>query len=183
LTEVDAGTRGDPGDWTCSDEVFRRADRFNPWRRPHTLDLFAAPHNAKCHRFFSRYYVRQALAIDAFAQDWRGAAGEEEEVGWACAPFALIPRILVQARESGARLTLVFPDWPGEGWRPLLEELRVGPIWELRRDDFQPGLSGHCEPWGKRGPEYAEAFRRMRLAFVDGNAARRRAWTATPPSN
>jgi hypothetical protein len=168
LTEVDALSRGDPGDWESAPALLELANRTNPWGRRHELDLFASPSNTKCERFFSRYYFRRAEAVDAFTQPW----GRDGEVAWACPPFALIPRVLQHAVECGARVTLVYPEWPAMPWWPLLQALRVGePVLLNPHRHFRPGLSGRCEAWGPRGDGGEGLHRAMCMAFLDPRAA------------
>ena len=72
--------------WSLTDDAFVKIkkDLTLP-----SIDLFASRSNKKCIRFYSWKRDTEAIAVDAFTQDW-----STEPCFYACPPFALILRTL-----------------------------------------------------------------------------------------
>lgn len=103
----------DRADWSLRSDVFNAVSKR--WG-PFSIDLFAATHNTKCKRFFSRFYDPAALATDAFAQDWSG------ENAFAHPDFNCIAQTIAHAQSCVDRsrrplsLTLIAPNWVSAPW-------------------------------------------------------------------
>ena len=70
------------------------------------LDLFANSKNAQVAHFLSAYTMTRSCGVNAFDYDWY------DEAGYANPPWSLIPRVLRKLCSEGARVMLVFPEWP-----------------------------------------------------------------------
>lgn len=81
-----------------------------------SIDIFASRANAKCESYFAWHRDPEAMAIDAFTQDWSG------EFFYAFPPFSLILRVLQKIRSDKASGILVVPNWPNQPWFPLFME-------------------------------------------------------------
>ena len=57
--------------------------------------------------------------MNAFNYDW------SEEAGYANPPWSLIPRVLRKLCSEGARVMLVFPEWPNAPWYPVVRDIEL----------------------------------------------------------
>ena len=108
--------RRDDQDWQLDPAIFRALDadaRFGG-AAGHSVDMFAGAGNAQLRRFWARWGCRGAEAVGAFKQCWR------HENGFANPPFVLIARVVAEARQRGAALTLVCQQDPQRLWWPLV---------------------------------------------------------------
>ncbi|XP_040266255.1 uncharacterized protein LOC120980933 [Bufo bufo] len=88
----------DGSDWQLDPEVFSAiSDLWGPM----TIDLFASRLNRQLTRFFSWRPDPEAVAVDAFLQDWSASRL------YVFPPFAMIPRTLLQVRRHRADLVVV----------------------------------------------------------------------------
>jgi len=77
---------------------------------PVDIDRFAAPHNAVCERFNSKFETHEAEAADAFAQCW------SEGVSFVLPDFHKVDRVLDLIERDDAEVVLVVPEWPHAGF-------------------------------------------------------------------
>ena len=98
----------DSTSWTLS---FAGFSRLEVSYGPHTLDNFANDLKTRCGRFFSRGATPNSSGIDAFAQDW------SEYNCWANPPFNHICPLVLRIVATGARVTLVAPQWDAQPCR------------------------------------------------------------------
>lgn len=85
---------------------------------PHQVDRFADSANAQLPAFHSFHQSPDATGLpDAFANDWGNQAS------WMYPPFPLVGRCIRHLQECRGWGTIVAPDWPGQAWSPLLQEL------------------------------------------------------------
>ena len=106
----------DGSDWQLDPAFFAVVEaRWGPF----SVDLFASRLNSHLPRFYSWRPDPEALAVDAFLQDW--------SVGllYAFPPFLMIPRMLLQVRRHRAELVAIVPFWDSQVWYPSLMELLV----------------------------------------------------------
>ena len=83
------------------------------------LDLFATSENAQVTRLLSAYPMTRSCGVNAFNYDWT------EDAGYANPPWSLIPRVLRKLCAEGARVMLVFHEWPNAPWYPIVRELEL----------------------------------------------------------
>ena len=59
----------DSDDWSISHHIFTWLDGLYG---PHTVDCFANASNAKCGKFYSKYWEPGCTDVDGLSQSWRG---------------------------------------------------------------------------------------------------------------
>ena len=101
-------------DWTFAPGLF---DEINARWGPHSIDRFAAQHNALLPRYNSAVWDPASEAVDAFTVDWCG------ENNWVHPPLSLIDRAVSKIRADGAIATLAVPYWPTRPWFPRIMEM------------------------------------------------------------
>ncbi len=146
----------DKGDWCVSNHAFKLAAQR--WGQC-VVDRFASRDNHKLPAYNSRWFEREAAAVDAFTEDWSSG------LNWLAPPFAMIAWCLQHLRECSAEAVLVVPRWPAQPWWPLLQLLQPNPkdVIELGSEHFVSGPSGLCEP-------HANPATVMLLVRVSGRA-------------
>lgn len=99
-------------EWCLDQKVFAAVES---WFGPHTVDLFAAPDNAKLPKFYSMLGGAGAAGANALLQCWDG------ENAYCVPPWGLIPKVLKKISSSSMSCTVIVPDLPTAGWfGPLL---------------------------------------------------------------
>ena len=78
------------------------------------IDLMASRTNCKVPQFMSWRPEPNAIAVDAFAADWRSLNF------WCFPPFSIILRTIGKIRQDQATELLVVPFWPTQPWFPVL---------------------------------------------------------------
>ena len=91
----------DTDDWQVDMPTFQELDGSMNF----SIDLFAAEWNAKCPRFYSNFWCRNTLGIDAFCHDWDG------EVAWVCPPIKSVLKTIRKIRLSKMCGVIFVPDW------------------------------------------------------------------------
>ncbi|MDA8639379.1 reverse transcriptase domain-containing protein [bacterium] len=126
---------------------FRQLQRLHG---PMDVDLFAARHNHLLPRYFSLLRDSAAVGQDAFQQDWSRLRHP-----FANPPYALISRVLRQARRQRVpRFTLIAPDW-GAPWAPDLREMALAPPTLLPDTVTAPLLQPSLPtPWPAHPPRW-----------------------------
>jgi hypothetical protein len=122
-------------DWKLNPDYFNAAEK--KWG-PHSIDLFAASHNAQTERYMTQ-------ELNAFSVKWKG------ENAWANPPWHLIGRVLQRVKNEGCTMTICVPYYTKATWWPTLENMIIDePILIgrhdnvfLRRGTEQVG----CTPW------------------------------------
>lgn len=104
-------------EWEIAEEVFEYIVHKLGFPE---VDLFASRENTKCEKFFSWKPDPEAIAVDAFTQDW-------QKVGffWAFPPFSLILRVIQKIRLDKATGIVVVPNWPNQPWFPLFYDTLI----------------------------------------------------------
>ena len=100
-------------DWALSDEFFQKVSTFSKCN--FTLDCFASSENAKCHRYYSRWYDFDTLGVDSLKFSWEG------EIVWVVAPPRIAVKALLHFQMCGCRGVFVLPRWTGQGYWALLQ--------------------------------------------------------------
>jgi hypothetical protein len=133
----------DRADWILNPAVFRESqEQFSPLE----VDLFASRLSAQLPTYFSWRPDPEALATDAFTQDWNSLKG------YANPPWGLLNRVLAQTRLQEADLILVAPIlvapvWKAQTWYPaLLGMLMDYPALIPPREDLMLGTSPVSQP-------------------------------------
>jgi hypothetical protein len=86
--------------------------------QPPTVDVFASRDAHVLGRYMTRdQFDGGAVAIDGLSADWRG------ETVWLHPPLNLILATLTKAIEEGATGVLITPNWKGQPWTPVLDQL------------------------------------------------------------
>ena len=101
----------DRSDWMLAPQVFQR---INNALGPLEVDLFASRLTYQLPQFFSWRPDPQAVAVDAFQQDW------SQLRGYANPPWCLVGRVLSKVESDQAQVVLVAPVWRAQTWYPLL---------------------------------------------------------------
>jgi hypothetical protein len=113
-----------------------------------TIDMFAAPWNAQFPRWIGWTQASFPLSPNAMTSSWEG------EIPYLFPPIALLSRVLQKLRAERIReAVLVIPQWPGQPWWPVLQEvwvmvvdvgpasqcLRKGPLMSKKKRLLPPG--------------------------------------------
>ena len=106
----------DPHNYMLNPRVFQAICRH--YKVQPQIDLFAGDDNRQVELFYSYRLSSQAVATNAFSQDW-GAW----EVCWANPPWPYIPRFLNQVQRQRALVLAVLPVWRTAPWWPLMLSL------------------------------------------------------------
>ena len=77
-----------------------------------TIDLFASFKNSQCQRFFSNFWCKETLGIDAFCHDWNG------ETAWICPPVKLILKVVRKIKMTSISGVLFVPEWQTSDFWP-----------------------------------------------------------------
>lgn len=126
-------------DWRLTQRVFEQLQR--KWG-PHTVDRMADHLNTHLEVFNSLMWCPRTAAVNAFAQHWGG------QNNYVCPPARLVHQVLLHIRECRAKATVIVPNWGGQPWWPLLQELKVDELLlPPPREAFCQGESGRVEPW------------------------------------
>ena len=97
-----------PEDYQLSRAVFEQLDAR--WG-PHTLDRFAAAHNALLPAWNSELHGPGSAGVNAFAQtDWA------DHINWCHPPVRLLPQLVQHLQLTGAAATVLVPHWPAQPW-------------------------------------------------------------------
>ena len=87
---------------------------------PHTVDRFAASHNALLPVFNSELHDPGSAGVNAFAQmDWVA------HNNWCHPPVRDLAQLVQHLRSTGAAATVLAPNWPAQAWYASLMELAV----------------------------------------------------------
>jgi hypothetical protein len=107
---------GGSSEFRVTEQTWNRVlGRMRP--RP-TLDVFASRATHVLPRYSTLDHCDgEALAIDGLRVSWQG------EVPWLHPPLNLILTTLRQVEHVGARGAILVPDWRGQAWYPLLQQL------------------------------------------------------------
>lgn len=127
-TEADLLSRIDNDDteWELDERNFNKV--INVFGMP-DIDLFASDQNKKCDIYISWKRDPKAWLIDAFTVSWTDLKF------YAFPPFSLVLKTLVKIKNDKALGILIVPDWPGQSWWPLFNELLVSQTLTLGPDD------------------------------------------------
>jgi hypothetical protein len=108
-------------DWMLNKKYFNMADQ--KWG-PHTIDLFAAAHNAQTDRFIT-------ASINAFTLKWK------HENAWANPPWHLIDNVLRRVKVEQATITICVPYYLKATWWNNFKSMLVDdPIIIGKSDDI-----------------------------------------------
>ena len=98
--------------------------------------------------------MTRSCGVNAFNYDWT------EDAGYANPPGCLIPRVLRKLCAEGARVMLVFHEWPNAPWYPIVRELELRSFLVTSPCYLSPRMYLRPKPrWNTR------------IAIVDGAAA------------
>ena len=103
----------DPDDWSINVFLFRKIQKLCGWT--FSLDPFAANHNAKCLKFYSRYMCPGSAGVNGLLFDW------SDEICWVCPPPSLSLQALNHFRSCRARGAFIMPDWGSLPLTPVLQ--------------------------------------------------------------
>jgi hypothetical protein len=114
----DGSKTDDTDDWEVDISTFKHFDVSMKF----SIDLFASDWNCKCPRFYSNFWCKDTLGIDAFCHEWDG------EVAWVCPPIKLVLRTIRKIRKSKISGVLFVPDWQtADYWLEIFDE-----HWQLK---------------------------------------------------
>jgi hypothetical protein len=98
----------DTDDWQINMATFKKFDS----QMHFTIDLFASPKNSQCQRFYSNFWCKDTLGIDAFCHNWN------DEVAWICPPIKLILKVVQKIKVSRMSGLLLVPEWQTSDFWP-----------------------------------------------------------------
>jgi len=98
-------------DWMLNPWVFQQIHRQ---MGPLQTDLFASRLTKQLPNFYSWRPDPEAIATDAFNQDWA------QTRGFANPPWCLIARCLSQIKRQKARVVIITPLWASQPWYPTI---------------------------------------------------------------
>jgi hypothetical protein len=105
----------DTDDWKVDVGTFLKFNKSMQF----SIDLFASDWNSKCPRFYSNFWCKNTLGIDAFSHDWSG------EVAWVCPPIKLVLKTIRKIRQTKVCGVLFVPDWQtADYWPEIFEKNR-----------------------------------------------------------
>jgi len=106
----------DTDDWQVDISTF---NWFNTSMK-FSVDLFASDWNCKCSRFYSNFWCKDTLGIDAFCHTWDG------EVAWVCPPIKLVLKTIRKIRVSKISGVLFVPKWQtADYWMEIFDKNEV----------------------------------------------------------
>ena len=151
-------------EWMLESDVFRKlCTRFG---QP-DIDIFASRLNAQLDKYISWRPDPDAIAIDAFSQDW-----STFDLPYLFPPFSVIARTLAQARRTTIqRALLIIPMWPTQPWWPAALRMAVA----------QPViLPRHCL-WLPQDAERQHPMRTLQMAAlcISGDLSRSKDYQKT----
>ena len=109
-------TFNDNIEWALDNECFLKI--CSVFNTPN-IDIFASRLNFKLAKYFSWKPDPEAVAIDAFAQDWKNLEF------YAFPPFNIIGKVLAKIQKDQASGILVVPYWSTQPWFPQAVRLLV----------------------------------------------------------
>lgn len=101
----------DYDDWGISSTVLQMIERSLGKLE---IDWFASEHNAKFDKFYSRFWNKSCIGVDAFSVCW----GDQE--GLFVPPIAVLPRVIRKMTVDRARGVIVIPLWESAVFWPML---------------------------------------------------------------
>ena len=113
---------------------------------PHTVDRFAALHNAHLPVYNSLHWDPETSGVDALAQSW------VNHNNFVNAPFCLLPRVLNLIKAQGVQATVIAPWWPAQPWFQALMSLSVAAPLQLPNSSRTfLRIQSKPEPWNNLG--------------------------------
>ena len=102
--------------WMLNPRIFFKVSQkfYHP-----DVDLFANRINRQVQCFVASNPDPLALAMDAFSLSWKSLRA------YAFPPFIMIPKVLRKVLQDNARLILITPNWPTQGWWPQVLSMVV----------------------------------------------------------
>jgi hypothetical protein len=110
------------------------------------IDLFAATHNAKTHRFYSFGVCAGSLGTDALAYSWKNEKGTL----YAFPPILIIEKVLKKLKADGGKMIIITPQWRNAVWGEDLRRMMIGQMVLGRITEF--ATRGHLLPTGSQDP-------------------------------
>ena len=104
-------TMKDRCDWMLNPQVFQQ---IQLQMGPLQIDLFASRLTKQLPSFYSWRPDPEAMATDAFSQDWARTRG------FANPPWCLIAHCLSQVKRQVARVVIITPLWTSQPWHPTI---------------------------------------------------------------
>ncbi|XP_034265608.1 uncharacterized protein LOC117661164 [Pantherophis guttatus] len=105
------------------------------------VDLFASESNHQLPRFYTRFPVPGAKAVDALISPWPCGL-----LLYAFPPLPLISRVIRKLLQEQAELILLAPFWPRQPWFADLMALSVAPHWQIPADKISLWQSRLAHP-------------------------------------
>jgi hypothetical protein len=116
--------------WSIDNIMFYFLQKTN---QKFTLDVFASMENAKCVKFYSKYWCTGTLGVNALCFSW------EKEFCWIVPPPSLILQTIMHVCQHKVKGILIIPKWESAVFWPLLYvegELPRG--WDLLQEYVKP---------------------------------------------
>ena len=114
IADQESRSMRDRCDWMLNPKVFQTIqDAMGPLE----VDLFATRLTKQLPRFYSWRPDPEAVATDAFLQDW------SQLRGFANPPWYLIHRCLTKVKVQSAQMVLITPFWKTQSWFPMVLEM------------------------------------------------------------
>ena len=131
----------DPEDWMVHPAVFAAV---NLLLGPCEVDAFATSLNHLLPRWWSRFPVEGAEAVDALRQNFAVVKT------WCNPPFSLLLQLLGRIRSQRATAVVVIPRWPGQPWWPVMLSMLAHPpvVLPASRSLFLPQCTRNQAPLG-----------------------------------
>ena len=106
------------------------------------MNCFATRENAKCTKFYSRFYSNGCAGVDAFNFNWHG------EVVWVVPPPRLGAKTIRHFLNCKSKGVLILPFWPSQSYWPLILDSEFDKFvvfkWEFPGEMYVvPGSSGN----------------------------------------
>ncbi|XP_034258760.1 uncharacterized protein LOC117655422 [Pantherophis guttatus] len=140
--QADALSRSvvDQTEWSLDPLLFQ--DIVHRFGLP-AVDLFASESNHQLPRFYTRFPVPGAEAVDALISPWPCGL-----LLYAFPPLPLISRVIRKLLQEQAELILLAPFWPRQPWFADLMALSVAPHWQIPADKISlwQGCLAHPDP-------------------------------------
>jgi hypothetical protein len=112
----------DPDDWAVQPHIF---ELLNNRHGKFTVDVFASNVTSQIPRFYSKFWCKGTLGVDAFAYNW----GMEN--CWLVPPPKLVPMTLKHMKACKAHGVMVVPRWQTSSYWPLIHN----------GEQWNPGIS------------------------------------------
>lgn len=121
-------------EWELNSNIFN--DIVHRWGCP-TIDLFASKNNYKVPTYCSWFPDPKCTFVNAFSLVWKNF-----DLLYIFPPFRLVGRCIRRVQQENCSAIMVAPNWPGQTWFTLLDQLQDKVVIPKQIKNLIPNLKG-----------------------------------------